>query len=243
MICTFACILGLLGSSLALQTTPVTVGTYTADLGEAGFFRDVVRQRTGADPTESRSGAAILAALVQATGDGNCVRTWMHAQHAWAHDSRYARGHGGGLGSGMDGGGTGMYGTDPGDIDRGNGGRTVQDLRDAVTGQQIRFCRPCRIYLYGCRIADYGTFAAELAAITGCDVYAASGGCSTQRPRGVAGTSRDPWRADGGWFVYTSTTGTAGVVVTGTGTTQVTVTRTALPRTPTGPYLTPGTGW
>lgn len=38
--------------------------------------------------------------------------------------------------------------------------------------------------------------------MTGCKIYAAQGKSSTAHNDGSKGTSRDPWRAEGGWDTF-----------------------------------------
>jgi len=72
----------------------------------------------------------------------------------------------------------------------GAGARDISDLRGAIDGGTIKFCNPCRISIYACRISDQ--FIKSLSEVTGCTVTAAGGSCST----GVGGgwtTGRGNW--------------------------------------------------
>ena len=114
----------------------------------------------------------------------------------------------GGFGGGRNGDGTGFYGRDPDpqppadEGGRTQGGRSLDDLQADINANRIRFCKPCRIYVYGCEISTIGSFAGRLSQMTGCRVYAARGKCSTAHADSSAGTARDPWRAEGGWDTY-----------------------------------------
>ena len=191
-----------LGPIALAQETPVNVGTYIAPDDEETFFKELVNHRAG-NTSRAKSGADILNSLAANSTEGKCIKTWVHAQHGWLPNSPDGRLVDGGFGGGQRGEGTGFYRKDqdpqPRNGGRANGGRNLNDLKSAIDGGTIRFCRQCRIYIYGCEIASIGTFAAELSRITKCEVYAANGKSSTAHDNGGRGKSTDPWRAEGGW--------------------------------------------
>jgi hypothetical protein len=190
----------------ARSFTAQDVGSYMAYAGgEGNFFRNLVQYRAG-NAHAVRSGRDILARLETTTRGWNCIRKWVHAQHAWTDGSAWARARSGGLGGGLAGNDTGLYGqlgTEGGQgAGRRAGGRDLSDLASLLEVGRIRFCRPCEIYLYGCQVAEFRHFPTQLSIMTGCTVYAADGKNSTTHADGTRGTHEDPWRAGQGWYTF-----------------------------------------
>lgn len=190
------------------NSTPINKGTYLCGNTENGYFNDLVGHCAGSAERVA-SGEELLDILTKNCGETHCIRTWVHAQHAWLPNSQDGQHVDGGFGRGGNGAWTGFYGIDanpqPAATEEGgrkHGGRSLTDLQTAITANRIRFCRPCRIYVYGCEVATIGSFATRLSQITGCAVYAAQGKCSTTHADGSDGTSQDPWLAEGGWDKY-----------------------------------------
>lgn len=203
---------GCLEIGSAAAQTPINVGTYTSDADDVEMFKGAIKHRAG-NAKDAPSGKDILTALH--VGDGQCIKTWMHGQHAWSAASPYGAGVGGGLGGGQKGSGTGFYAKDAapqptgaGD-GRAGGGRSLPDLQREINAGTIRFCRPCRIYIYGCRVSTIGDFASQLSTMTGCIVYAGNGSVSTTHDDGTAGKPKDDWRAEEGWDTYSGGTKTS----------------------------------
>lgn len=185
--------------------SPIDVGTYVCSDEELGFFRELVKNII-ANAHRAASGEEILGALTSDCKNDKCIRTWVHAQHGWTPDSSYGKDVGGGFGGGTCGSGTGFYRKDPNpqpeDGGRAKGGRSLEDLKAAIASKQVRFCKCCVIYIYGCEVSCIGDFVAELSNITGCTIHAGSGKVSTAHLDGTPGTSKDPWRAEKGWDTW-----------------------------------------
>ncbi|MCY2964024.1 MAG: RHS repeat-associated core domain-containing protein, partial [Planctomycetota bacterium] len=183
--------------------TPIDISTYVVESGgEEGFFNALAGNLVEA-PVQVNTGDELLGALVDSCETEECIRTWIHTQHAWRPNSDFGKLVGGGFGGGSTSGGCGFYGKDKAEgINRKKGGRGLPDLAKAIDKKTIKFCSPCRIYVYGCEVATTGDFADELQKVTGCTVYAGAGKVSTTHSDGKAGTHSDPWRAEGGWYVF-----------------------------------------
>ena len=182
----------------------INVGTYVSSDAEKGFFSGLVDHTAGSS-TGCAGGESIITALATTTDE--CIKTWVHAQHGWIANSAYGKAVDGGLGGGTNGSGTGFYGNDPNpqpaNGGRAKGGRQLDDLAAAIKAGTVKFCNPCRIYIYGCQMSNTGTFAARLSGIIpGSKVFAGNGKVSTAHSNGDPGTSTDPWRAEGGWDTF-----------------------------------------
>jgi len=57
----------------------------------------------------------------------------------------------------------------------GKDGRSMSDFQEAIKSGKIKFCCPCTIEIYGCRISNQ--FIEALGGLTGCDVIATGGSC------------------------------------------------------------------
>jgi len=199
----------------AKDFTPRDLGTYMSYEGiEANFWKNLIQYRAGAGNSHGvRSGNEIVARLQTTTKGWNCIRKWVHGQHGWGENSSWGRSLSGGFGGGLNGNYSGFYGNLGREGEQGegrkNGGRDLSDLMSLLDTGKIRFCRPCDIYLYGCKIAEFGDFPARLSKMTGCTVYAAAGGSSTAHSGGKAGTHKDPWRAEKGWYKFSDGQGTS----------------------------------
>ena len=184
---------------------PVNVGTYVCGDREKNFFEEIVKTRSG-HSIRAKNGQGIIDALTGRCAEDTCISKWVHAQHGWYPNSAYGKSVGGGFGGGQTGEGTGFYCKDPNpqpeDGGRAKGGRSLGDLKTAITSGKVKFCDSCTIYIYGCEVSAIGSFAKDLSCITKCTVYAGSGKVSTAHPDGSAGAGRDPWRAEGGWDTY-----------------------------------------
>jgi hypothetical protein len=143
--------------------------------GETNEFRDIARR--GADEGQSHevtSAQEMLETFMNYSDDGECICTLTIAGHGWVGPA-----DGNGIPGVAD--GSGIYSDEANPfLNRGNGGRTFEDLEDWIGAGMIVFCDPCQIQIHACSI-NRG-FAARLAAITGCTVTAAGGGCD--RPNG-----------------------------------------------------------
>jgi YD repeat-containing protein len=174
------------------QPSPVNVAAYqTGFEAHAGDTAAVQRRAQGFDPLASgwNSGAELISIMEKRSRNNCCIAELRIHGHGWGS---YGADSGlpGSQGSYPPGqaptpnpnpGGRlslGLYNAnrDPNAESRAAGGRTLADLQQSITAGNIRFCRPCTIRLYFCRIGD--NFANALSTITGCTVFASRGICS-----------------------------------------------------------------
>jgi len=142
-----------------------------------------------------------------------CLRNVYVLQHAWSFGSMQASRSKPGdfAGGGLPGEGSwvGFYADALRQL--GNDAATLNHLQariEATDGKKIEFCTPCNIVLTGCRIASMGgSFPGQLAAITGCNVFAAAGDSSgSDAPHWTSGgksAEENSYLGYSGYYKYT----------------------------------------
>jgi len=75
--------------------------------------------------------------------------------------------------------------------------RDVSDLKKEIDGGSIKFCKPCTISIFSCRVSD--AFIQGLAKATGCKVTTAGGACQ-RNPNGGGWRSNADKEGDSNQF-------------------------------------------
>lgn len=155
--------------------------TFTDEQGkvwpEDGNFEDRAGGRENSNVGGGETGKDMLEHMKNLTKNNCCLQDYRIAGHGW--------------GSGR---GDGVPSYHPGDeegfnLDKTKGRpsangdvRDVNDLKNEISKGSIKFCRPCTISIFSCRISD--AFIQGLAQATGCKVTAAGGACR-RNPNGA----------------------------------------------------------
>jgi hypothetical protein len=143
--------------------------------GENEHFENLA----GEDGVEAKTGKDIIDALKRETIDcGDCIKNLVIAGHGWLSSARDEQRSNHGI-PGATPGSDGLY--VPSNLRRfkkGPDARSTYDLKKEVDSGAIKFCKPCFIDIYGCRISPH--FTKALSKATGCRVRAAEGSCSPE---------------------------------------------------------------
>jgi len=130
------------------------------------------------------------------SADDCCIDKYTIAGHGW----RFKPGGGRDLYPGIPGGRDdfGFYESSTG---RKKEVADLADLKKAIDSGDIKFCDPCSIQIYACRIDP--SFTAKLSTITGCSVVAASGSCAPAKGgMWKCGPKNDKEKTESGYFGF-----------------------------------------
>ncbi len=137
---------------------------------ETGVFKDRAGGRNNSNVTDINVGQDIINHLKKLSKQkpNCCVKSYTLSGHGWAE----------GRGPGVPSSGSpeeGFVEDKKGFPGAGKGIADLSDLTAAISSGDIKFCKPCTINVYACRIAD--SFIQKLASATGCKVTASAGAC------------------------------------------------------------------
>jgi RHS repeat-associated protein len=197
-----------------LGAEPIKVGGACSihGRGDEGQF-DSIASSCSENWKAVSSGEEILSHLktLTTTSKSCCISEYTIAGHGWRYrDDTKERD----LGPGVPGGGTdnGFYqdktGKQAGAID-------ISDLQKAIDAGEIKFCKPCSIQIYSCRVSP--SFSASLAKTTGCAVIGAAGSCFMGGDgKWACGAKNSGEQAKGGYFGFYKCTPTGDMTFEGT---------------------------
>jgi RHS repeat-associated protein len=167
---------------------------------ELPWFKRIANSREDSTPNQNSSGESgkdLMNALYNASKNCHCIKTLTTA------------GHGGGAGSSLDfiesprfkkDSGFYVYPRSPKNSDGTTNSRydpdnrSIEDLKNQIKWNGIRFCDDCLIQVHQCRSS--GKLVQELSKATGCRVVAAAGGC-----HGKDYSDPNIWISDGGQWI------------------------------------------
>ena len=137
---------------------------------EDGNFKDRAGGRENENVGGGATGKDLLAHLKKLSKENCCIKDYRIAGHGWAS------GDGDGIPSAHDKDEEGF------NLDKKTGRpskdgdvRDVNDLQKEIDGGSVKFCKPCTISIFACRVSD--AFIQGLAKATGCTVTTAGGAC------------------------------------------------------------------
>lgn len=135
-------------------------GWTSAGNSEDGFFKEKAGGRRARNVGSGRTGQDVLKHLEELTRKKCCVRRYRIASHGWGFNWAGGVGGDGIPGKGSPEPGFMLGPNDSGEADDPNVAY-ISDLEDKIRDGTIRFCKPCYIDIYACRISR--AFIEELA--------------------------------------------------------------------------------